>query len=178
MSIAIDCQKYVHPGEGCAMRAADVFRRVFIGNVKMYIIVHLLPVFIFKLKDLKKDPLRTLGKAIKNVIQSTCWLAGFVAMFRYGQCWGNYLFGDKYPRLAIAMGAAFCNIPHIIEARSRVKELALFCVPKALEASWNYLEKRNLAFHSKLLDYFVFSFAVAIVAVGSQGKENMLSKTY
>ena len=68
MSIAIDCKEFIHPGQSCAVRALDVFKRVFINNVKMYMVVHLLPVFIFKLKLLRKEPIKTLGKAFKNVV--------------------------------------------------------------------------------------------------------------
>jgi hypothetical protein len=76
------------------------------------------------------------------------------------------------------VGALLLNFAHLVEARSRVKELALFCAPKALEATWIYLEKRNLAFQSKFLDYFVFVGSLALIAVGSQGRQGMVSKSY
>jgi hypothetical protein len=103
----------------------------------MYALVHILPVFIFRLKKLRKDPVRCIQIALKNWAQSTAYLTLQSTSIEiiYVCVINKWLF--RYERLSGILSILIGSLSILFETASRRGELALYVAPKCLEALTN-----------------------------------------
>jgi hypothetical protein len=129
----VACNKVIHPGISCTHHTFDrlisSFKRCFL----MYFPVHLLPTLLFRIQKVFDDPLHFLMTTLKNTLQSSCFLTTFILALWMSVCfWRNTLQADRL--IGPLMGSFLCGFSIFIEKKSRRMELALYCVPRALNS--------------------------------------------
>ncbi|TPX47784.1 hypothetical protein SeMB42_g03192 [Synchytrium endobioticum] len=136
----LHCQ-VVHQGvDGCLNHMAKRWRCGFERAFRLYLPVHLIPVILFhssRFTKPKEIP-NTMWKILQGATQSSIFLASFIAMVWAPICFiRNYITkGRDREMFAVFMGCVFCGFSVLLEQKSRRREVALFCAPKAVEAAW------------------------------------------
>ena len=144
------------------MNAFNKFKQVFKISLKLYGIIHLLPVVIFKRKQLLKEPLAVIKRTIMNIFGSCCYLASYVAVFWYCNCFFKNLTG-RIDKWSIVYSSFICSFTCFFEAPSRRTELALYMFPRMLESLFLMAEKRGYVRSIPNGEVLVFALAMAVL---------------
>jgi hypothetical protein len=146
--------------------------------LKIYMVVHVLPVFLFKMKQLRKQPCLVLWKALKNVIKSTLFFSTFVGSLRLLFCYVSWLMGAHSRSHAWIVGA-IASLCFKFESASRQLDLALYDTPKCLESVWNMLVRRGYLFSLNKLGFQIFVLCMGLISIAMGGeKESLVSLNY
>ena len=128
--------KHIHDHR-CEWTAFIKFITTFNKAIKFYLPLHFIPVLLFKWKKLKEEPKKTLTNAAKNIAMSSFCLDTYLMIFRYLLCKLKNVRG-KMDRWNLIGACFFCGFAIIFESEPRRNELALYLIPRALEAIFNY----------------------------------------
>ena len=156
-----ECE-YYHYGP-CLIFALDRFFKVAKFSSKFFILIHLIPLLLFKLKELKDNPKVTLYKAFIKFLGSVMYLSSGLGIIYFTICClKNY--GAKVSKynFAIATGIG-CFFGSLFETEGRREELALFVLPRFLESIWKYLKHRRLVGEIKGGENMLFAFAMGSI---------------
>ena len=158
----------------------DAFQRFFIvfkNSLKFYVPIHLIPVIIFKLKRLKKEPMRVIYGFLKNVFRSCMFLATYMTILKYGLCFFKNLSGQNRPLNVILAG--ICTFPGMYwEADGRRTEMGLYFLSPFIEGMWKWFEKRGLVSAIKYGDVYLFAITMAIIMYCYQMEPAAIKNTY
>jgi hypothetical protein len=114
---------------------------------------------------------------LKNLARSCLFMAFYVTTFRYLTCkLKNYR--GKLDRWNVMIAAFLCTFGILWEPRGRRVELALYLLPKFLEALWMFLEKRGLAITFKYGEVLIFCVAMGILMYCYQNEDKAIKPTY
>ena len=145
--------------------------------MKFYGPIHMIPVFIFKLKQLKKEPWKVIKGYLKNVCQSCMFLATYMSLLKYGLCFWRNLFGENRP-LSVILAGLWTFPGMFFEAEGRRTEMGLYFLSPFVEGVWKWFEKRGLISNIKNGDVYLFSFTMAIIMYCYQKEPTAIKKTY
>ena len=105
------------------------------------------------------------------------FMASYVAIFRYLTCvMKNYR--GKIDRWNVMVPGFFCTSAILFEPSSRRTELALYLIPKFLEALWMFLEKRGLVRVVPHWEIIIFCLAMGVLMYCYQNEEKSIKPTY
>lgn len=168
--------KDLHHGT-CEWNTFKWFFIVFKNAFKFYGAIHLLPVIIFKLKRLGKDPWGVVRSYLKNVAKSCLFLSTYMALLRYGLCLYRNMFGQNRPLNVILAGLG--TFPGMfLEAEGRRTEMSLYFLSPFVEGVWLWFKKRGLVSPIKNGDVYLFSFTMAIIMYCYQNEQSAIKQTY
>lgn len=137
----IDCQ-HLHDNS-CLMHNL-ICQEKFVGMaLKLYFVVHFLPLIIFKRKRLLKAPLKELFKALKGMLRSTLSMTAFSFIGRYYMCNIKKILGEQTPWNIFLLNST-CAMSIFIENNSRWAEFSMNIFPRLLESWPVYLRKQKL----------------------------------
>jgi hypothetical protein len=170
----IPCDLY-HPGS-CEFNALKRFIHVFNLAIKVYLPVHLAPLLIFKLKALMTNPVPHLNKLLISLLKSCGFISAFGFLIRYGLCRFGSVFG--YGRLTWACSTVLASLSLGIETENRRTELALYLLPRALEACWNMSVSRHWVKSLPQGDWLLFAVAISTLMCYFQTDPKNIKPTY
>eukprot|EP01083_Nonionella_stella_P237981 834338_1 len=126
--------RVLHPccGDACVAHLRHIFSQVFVKALKLYVPVHLVPVFL-KLAFRSSTLPDASAHLVENVCRSTTFLTSFVTVFWAAVCGVRRATGRDGP-LEIHIGAALCGLSLIIEKKERHSEFVVFCAARALHS--------------------------------------------
>jgi hypothetical protein len=136
-TIPVPCQM-VHMGAGssCHWHAVIRFTRSFKFALTMYLPIQLL------MKGRSMSP-TALIRAMREAVQSSAFLATFIALFYYGVCLSRTILGPRIisnkivsrqdwdSGLCVGAGCMLCGWSILIEAAKKRQEMASFVAPRA-----------------------------------------------
>ena len=130
------CQPHYHTGSCVGYCSHDWF--LGLGRAaKIYAPVHILPLLIFRYNKLLKDPAGQVLSTAKALAYSCMFLTTYQFNVKFSQCMlRNARQTDDMPQALFA--GLVTGFACLFETPSRISELMLYCVPKAMEACWNY----------------------------------------
>ena len=103
--------------------------------------------------------------------------AVYVAVFRYMLCFfKNYR--KKIDRLNVILSAFICTFAIFFEPSHRRTELALYMIPRFLEASFMILQKYGLMRSIEYGEVLVFAIAMGIIMYFYDNEGDNLHSTY
>ena len=153
------------------------FFMVFTNSLKFYVPIHLIPVIIFKLRKLRKEPKRVIYGFLKNVGRSCMFLATYMSILKYCICLFKNLSGQNRPLVVILSG--LCTFPGMYwEAPGRRTEMGLYFLSPFLEGMWMWFEKRGYVTSIKYGEIYLFVFAMAIIMYCYQQEPDAIKDTY
>jgi len=177
----------VHPwADSCLWTEVLRFKDVFALMAPVYAGLHLIPPLLFKRKQFMKDPLPLLLKSVKGTIRSGCFISTFVCIFQSLVCFRHqtWWFGQTLPKPLRALwltkyyywvlGATTC-LSLFIEEKKRRGELAMYVMPKALEAAWSIARRRAYVPFIPGGEVLLTSAALSMVMSTYQHEPGMLS---
>ncbi|KAG7092485.1 hypothetical protein E1B28_008837 [Marasmius oreades] len=154
----------IHPAEtSCFSVPPARFFQVFKWMLPVYGALHLIPPVLFKWKTFTKDPSRVLTKAIIGTGRSSAFLGVFVIIYQSINCFNHQLHEYLFTRLSPSssvyslihnviprwlidllltskwsfwLPGFLSGLALFIEEKRRRPELAMYVLPKGLEATW------------------------------------------
>ena len=112
------------------------------ASSKMYFLVHLIPVLIFKRKQLRKQPVHTIAKMLFGWIKSVSFVCIYALISRIGYC--KLTNDHKFNRNIFIVLITIAQAGIFLEARGRAMEIAMYVTPKYLETLPVFLGKMHL----------------------------------
>jgi hypothetical protein len=136
----VPCSQF-HEGS-CEMHALKRLLLIFPKGLKVYGPVHLIPLLIFKFKQLRTAPKETLLKFLVGLLRSIGFVSCYMSLEKVAECYAAYFFqGYRFMNPVVvslvATHAVYVETPH------RRKELSLYMLPRALETLWNIAKTAN-----------------------------------
>jgi hypothetical protein len=142
-----------------------------------YAPAHVLPILIFKLKELRRNPKPLIIHAIQNVTKSVLFGCVSLGAIQYSLCQLPKIFGGAN-RLTYALSGILCSVNIFIEAASRRGELALYLAPRTLESIWNVMKKYGFPLKIKNFEVVLFALAMAFLSFFLYNDEKHIKPTY
>ncbi|KAF9208510.1 hypothetical protein BGZ49_008594 [Haplosporangium sp. Z 27] len=171
------CCAMLHPLYGCNRHAVDTFTGEFGRAIKMYGTLNLIITLVFQNKKLVKKPLPTTKHFIKSTLRSCMFLTLYVLAAFYVPCISRRILGRE-SNLNYIFNGIIAGFAVLIEAPGRQMELALYCLPRALETTWKLMQKRGLVKNVPFGDIALFSASMGVVMTLYQNEPNMINKHY
>jgi len=170
----VPCEAF-HPSS-CEVNALRRFISVFKLAIKVYAPVHLAPLVLFKLKALLKDPVHHLQRVLLSIGRSCSFIAMFGFLAKYFLCRFGRLFGYRALTwvLAVMMGSLSVGL----ETPSRRTELALYLLPRAVEAGWNMTVQRGWMRNLPLGEVLLFALSMSVMMGFYQTDATNIKQTY
>ncbi|KAG0339378.1 hypothetical protein BG004_006837 [Podila humilis] len=171
------CCALLHPLYGCNRHAVDTITGEFGRAVKMYGTLNAIVTLVFQHKRIVSDPKESAYRYIKSTLRSCLFLTVYVLAAFYMPCWLRRITGREsnwnYLLNGIVSGFAV-----LIEAPGRQMELALYCLPRALETTWKLMQKRGLVQNIKNGDIALFSASMGVMMTLYQNDPSVINKHY
>ena len=76
------------------------------------------------------------------------------------------------------MAFFLANNAVLFEPKGRRIELVLYLLPKFIESSYMFLERRNLITERPILYEILFVLSLGILAIGSQNRDDYVKQSY
>ena len=125
---------------------------------KLYFIVHLIPIVLYKRKEFKQNTLKVIANFILGNLKSYAFICANAAFSPVMFCRINK---TQIAPLTTYLGAVLITGGVFFEPRGRVEELAIWVLPKFLETAWNYFKKRN-GFKKEIPGFLTVLFALSV----------------
>lgn len=144
----------LHPWlDSCTATALDRWQSVFRWIFPVYTGLCFLPPIVLRWAKFRKNPATALRRSLLSTIKSSSFLATFVAIFQALLCVQHNVYEkagvpDWIRSLVThrayywAVGFTTC-LSLVFEEKKRRGELALYVLPRALEAAWSVLRRRQ-----------------------------------
>ena len=118
------------------------FLNIFKNTNKMYFFVHLIPLVLYKRKDLKKQPIKTIVKFIFGWLRSMLFVCSFALLSRAAWCSAIGQGKVSYGKFTGWMILASLGI--LLESKSRMPEYGMNLLPRYFESLPIFLGKMRI----------------------------------
>ncbi|KAI8929719.1 hypothetical protein BC831DRAFT_259132 [Entophlyctis helioformis] len=121
---------------GCVNHTVFVWRNGFFDALKLYLPVHILPALVFGIRKISTpaDLALMLGRSAVGALRSSTFLASFIGIIWATICAGRQFYNRGDRPIGQNLGSFLCGFSIFLERPSRRREMALYTVPKAIEA--------------------------------------------
>ena len=172
----VDCTKHIHFGS-CEYKTLHRM----VSSIKIFVMLygpaHVLPVLIFKMKQLMRDPVPVLSHALVNVVRSVSFGMMLLGVTQYGVCQFAKVFdgikGINWILIGILSASSI-----FIEAPSRRGELTLYLLPRVVETIWNVMKKKGWPIRIKYFEVALFAFAMGTLSYFLYNDDKNIKPTY
>ncbi|KAJ3404298.1 hypothetical protein HDV05_007240 [Chytridiales sp. JEL 0842] len=176
----IPCE-LLHPlQESCVRNSAEVFRATFMKIFPVYASLNFVPMFVLKTRQLLKTPVKITAKGLFNAVRSASFLSALVSSYQALVCMdrdlirkGRLAKDNKY--LYYWIGFLSCGGSIFIEDKRRRSELAMYILPRGVDAFYQALYNRRWIIHIPYFEVFMFSVAMGLVISFLQTEPENLS---
>ncbi|KAI1318322.1 hypothetical protein EDD11_006835 [Mortierella claussenii] len=167
----------LHPLTPCSGHAMDVITGEFTRAAKMYGTLNLIVTLVFQHKKLASDPKQVAYRYVKSTVRSCLFLTAYVLAAFYVPCLMRKMFKKEILATYLVNGL-LAGLAVLIETPGRQMELALYCLPRALETLWKLLLKRGAVRNIKHGDIALFSASMGVVMSLYQNDPSVIGKHY
>jgi len=130
---AIPCA-IMHPKhESCLVHNQAVFLKAFRSTFPLYLSLSIVPVLVFNTNAFMRKPLKSVSRSLLNAVQSTTFLSTFVSIYMGAVCLHRNLDLPDHKLNYFVVGL-FSGCSLLVEKKSRRSELALYVMPRAIDA--------------------------------------------
>ena len=158
------CDTVWHIGQPCVVGHTVDSLPIALRCLRVYTPVHVLPVLLFKYKELFSNPVPLLTKTSKGIFWSSAFLTGYVWMVKSMLCFfrTNRQSDDGWQ----AWVAGLLSFPSLLlENHHRATELMLYCAPKGLSIAYGLAARKGYVRYIPYWDILVFMIAMMCFAV-------------
>ncbi|CAG8477381.1 788_t:CDS:2 [Gigaspora margarita] len=178
--IALPCE-LVHPRfDSCIYASVERFFQVFKTIAPVYATLNVVPMFVFKISQLTKDPYTLIKKCVQNTIRSSTFLSVFVSSYQTQICFHRNLIKDfgfkSNSKYLYWLSGVIAGLAILIEHRNRRNDLTLYVVPKAAESLYKIMCQKNCIFElHRTADIWFFSMAMGVIMACFQHEPTVLT---
>ncbi|KAK3823291.1 MAG: hypothetical protein J3Q66DRAFT_279899 [Benniella sp.] len=167
----------LHPLTPCTGHAMDVITGEFGRAAKMYGTLNLIVTLVFHHKKLATNPNEVVHRYIKSTLRSCLFLTVYVLNAFYTPCVLRRVLKKESLFIYIFNGL-LSGLAVLIEAPGRQMELALYCLPRALETVWNMMLKRGMVRNIRNGDVMLFSASMGVLMTLYQNDPGVINEHY
>ncbi|GJJ74702.1 hypothetical protein EMPS_07060 [Entomortierella parvispora] len=167
----------LHPLYPCSEHAVDTIKGEFGRALKMYGTLNLIVTLVFQHKRLASDPKLSVYRYVKSTLRSVMFLTVYVLAAFYVPCLMRRVL-QRESNLIYLFNGIVSGFAVLIEAPGRQMELALYCLPRALETTWKLLLKRGLVKNIPHGDIALFSASMGVMMTLYQNEPSVINKHY
>ncbi|KAG0220484.1 hypothetical protein BGX31_010982 [Mortierella sp. GBA43] len=167
----------LHPLTPCSGHALDVLTGEFGRAAKMYGTLNLIVTLVFQNKKLASDPKEVARRYVKSTLRSCLFLTVYVFNAFYTPCVMRRLL-HKETIFTYLLNGLLSGLAVLIEAPGRQMELALYCLPRALETVWNMMLKRGMVRNIANGNIMLFSASMGVLMTLYQNDPSVINKHY
>ncbi|KAG0330207.1 hypothetical protein BGZ99_007068 [Dissophora globulifera] len=167
----------LHPLTPCSGHAVDVLTGEFGRAIKMYGALNLVLTLVFQNKNMVSNPKEVAYRYIRSTLRSTLFLTMYVLGAFYSPCLLRKLL-KKETIFIYLLNGIISGLAVLIEAPGRQMELALYCLPRALETGWKLMLKRGLVRNVPKGDIALFSASMGVMMTLYQNDPSVINKHY
>ncbi|KAG0354793.1 hypothetical protein BC939DRAFT_405705 [Gamsiella multidivaricata] len=171
------CCALLHPLYGCNRHAIDTITGEFGRALKMYGTLNAIVTIVFQHKKITTNPSGSLKRYIKSTLRSCLFLTLYVLAAFYVPCISRRILGRE-TNLNYLLNGVVAGFAVLIEAPGRQMELALYCLPRALETAWKLMLKRGLVRNIPHADIALFSASMGVMMTLYQNEPSVINKHY
>ncbi|KAG0367204.1 hypothetical protein BC939DRAFT_434254 [Gamsiella multidivaricata] len=167
----------LHPLTPCKGHALDVLTGEFARAAKMYGTLNFIVTLVFQHKKLATNPKGVAYRYFKSTLRSCLFLTMYVLGAFSTPCVTRRVFKSEV-LFTYLFNGIISGLAVLIEAPGRQMELALYCLPRALETAWNLLLKRGLVRNVPYGDIALFSASMGVMMTLYQNDPSVINKHY
>ncbi|KAF9104908.1 hypothetical protein BGX29_001040 [Mortierella sp. GBA35] len=168
----------LHPTTQCSGHAADVVTGEFRRTFKMYSTLNIILALVFQHKRLTTQPKEVVQRFIISTTRSSLFLTISHGIAMYSLCLMRRIFKKERTFLYLVNGFFAGGLGVLFEQPGRRMELALYCLPRALETGWRILLKRGLVRRILHWDITLFSASMGVMMTIYQNDPSVINKHY
>ena len=151
----------LHPGQSHVGHMLTFLKEGILRALPVYVPVYVLPLLVFRMKDIVRSPLRALSLTSLGIFRSSLFLSAYCTACWFTSCMvTTQLHSTSNVNGLIAGWVGGCMV--LIEKKSRRIELALYVLAQAIPAVYRYLHDR---FHLPFIPHAEAAVFVASIAV-------------
>jgi len=161
-----NCSCGYHEGPCTSYCIIDWFRGLLRAG-KIYFPVHFLPLLIFRYNAVAKDPQGQILKTGIALLNSCCFLTSYQILVKGSECFlrNNRHVDSSWHALVSGL---LTGLSCLFERDSRVSELMLYCMPRGIEAGWNYLTKYGYVKNIKYAEVGFMAVAMGMLTASAR----------
>ncbi|KAF9583061.1 hypothetical protein BGW38_010333 [Lunasporangiospora selenospora] len=167
----------LHPLYPCRSHAIDIFTGEFARALKMYGTLNFIVTLVFQNKKLATDPKDVAYRYVRSTLRSCIFLAVYVTTAFFAPCVLRRVL-RKESRFIYLFNGILSGLAVLIEAPGRQMELALYCLPRALETTWKLLLKRGFVRNIPNGDIALFCASMGVMMTLYQNDSSVINKHY
>ncbi|KAF9153520.1 hypothetical protein BG015_003255 [Linnemannia schmuckeri] len=167
----------LHPLTPCSGHSMDVITGEFGRAVKMYGTLNFIVTLVFQHKKLATQPKEVARRYIKSTLRSCLFLTVYVWAAFYTPCVMRRIFKRERTFMYLLNGL-LAGLAVLIEAPGRQMELALYCLPRALETTWKLMLKRGLVRNIPNGDIALFCASMGVMMTIYQNDPSVINNHY
>ncbi|KAJ3334979.1 hypothetical protein HDU91_002425, partial [Kappamyces sp. JEL0680] len=129
---------YAHGGmHGCVQHTLHVFRLGVTDALKLYAPLNIIA-FLFRLPSLsRKNARRRVENFFLSCSRSSAFLGAFIALIWGSICVARHTFNPLDGPSGPMLGSFLSGFSVLLEHPGRRRQLALYCLPKAVDSFWS-----------------------------------------
>jgi hypothetical protein len=172
------CQ-LMHPEtSSCTMGSMLYSRRCFPKTLRIYFPLNLAMLLMWKHKLLLKDPQAFLQRLVLGSLRSSAFITAFAAIAWLPPCYARNWFGKEIKSSYLLNGFLSGCTVIMEQPQSRRLELAMYCLPRALESLWNMMVKRGVVKNIPYGESIMFSVAMGGLLTLYQNEPETIPGSY
>ncbi|KAF9946965.1 hypothetical protein BGZ65_009250, partial [Modicella reniformis] len=167
----------LHPLTPCTGHALDVITGEFGRAAKMYGTLNFIVTLVFQHKRLLNNPKEVAYRYVQSTLRSCLFLTVYVLGAFSTPCVLRRIL-RKESLFIYLFNGILSGLSVLIEAPGRQMELALYCLPRALETVWNMMLKRGMVRNIRNGDVMLFSASMGVLMTLYQNDPSVINKHY
>ncbi|KAM3143746.1 hypothetical protein pb186bvf_004242 [Paramecium bursaria] len=183
---------YYHPGLTCNQHSLQAFLRTIKSFSPIYLPIHILPLLIYRRKELKKRQiyvfrlrfLATSARSLQSYIYSLLFISFMVGTSKFFLCFIKNRrkicdgWSVSIPILIGGLGLGFESSGRYQINQNRLCEVTLYILPRFLQSIINILKSRKRIPNIPNIDIIVFGWIIAILNYYYQNQSKCIKDGY
>ena len=152
-----------HPERTCLENGLYMVLKSVYGTYKSFFIANLIPVIMYKQKELRTNPGKVLYRLFISLLRSFIFTVGIGCFFPFNYCLTKVMRADRtMPFISNFIACMLANLGIWAESPGRIEETALYILVNFQQAVWNYLKKKFSAKPIPMFANFLFALCVGL----------------
>ena len=167
----------IHPGQGHLVHTFAFLRRALFRALPVYVPVYVLPLLVFRMRDILRSPGRSLYLTAFSIARSSLFLASCgTACWSSGCLLTTYLHSTTSFNALVAGWLGGATV--LIEKKSRRIELSLYVLAQAVPAAFRCLHDWGQLPRLRHADAAVFVCSIAVIMAAYVLRPHLLRRSY
>ena len=166
----------LHPGQSHVGHMLTFLKDGLLRALPVYIPVYVLPLLVFRMKDIVRSPLRSAALTSVGIARSSLFLSAYCTACWYTACVATRLGSRTNLNGILAGWMGGCMV--LIEKRSRRIELALYVLAQAIPAMYRYAHDRFGLPFVRDGEAVVFMGSIAVIMAAYILRPHLLRRSY